>query len=383
MDTQFHFRGEVALAPVRTLRSRLPHINRLFAFIVVAPTLLASIYFGAMASDVYVSESHFSVRSTERQSAPGLGDLLKGAGFSRSLDDTYTVLDFMHSRDAVDGVDRKIPLKLAFGGNNIDIFSRFNGVGLDGSREALYRYFQSRINLDLDTTSSISTLRVNAFSADDAYKMNSLLLEMGERLVNELNERARQDMVHFATEEVARAEQQVRAAGDALTSFRDQKGVFDPERQSVLQMQGIAKLQEELFATNAQLSQVRSVSPQNPQVPILAHRAAEVQAEINAQMAKVAGGKASLNSKSAEYERLALARTLADKQLAASVASLELANNEARRKQLYLERIVQPNKPDVAIEPRRVRGIIATFLLGLICWGVLTLLLAGVREHRQ
>jgi capsular polysaccharide transport system permease protein len=46
-----------------------------------------------------------------------------------------------------------------------------------------------------------------------------------------------------------------------------------------------------------------------------------------------------------------------------------------------LERIVQPSRPDTALEPRRVRGVLATLGLGLIVWGVLTMLVAGVKEH--
>ena len=61
--------------------------------------------------------------------------------------------------------------------------------------------------------------------------------------------------------------------------------------------------------------------------------------------------------------------------------SLEEARNEARRKQAYVERIVQPSLPDEAQEPRRLRGIFATFVLGLIAWAILTMLLAGIREH--
>ena len=57
--------------------------------------------------------------------------------------------------------------------------------------------------------------------------------------------------------------------------------------------------------------------------------------------------------------------------------------NEAQRKQLYLERIVQPSLPDVAVEPRRLRNVLATFALGLVAWGVIGMLLAGVREHQQ
>ena len=116
---------------------------------------------------------------------------------------------------------------------------------------------------------------------------------------------------------------------------------------------------------------------------MLQKRVSTLQSEINKQMSKVAGGNASLTKKSAEYERLVLERGFAEKQLAAALVSLEQARNDAQRKQLYLERIVQPSKPDVAVEPRRLRAILTTLVLGLICWGIFTILLSGVREHRD
>ena len=67
----------------------------------------------------------------------------------------------------------------------------------------------------------------------------------------------------------------------------------------------------------------------------------------------------------------------------ARMTALQDAKNEALRKQAYVERIVQPNLPDYAIEPRRFRGIISTLLFCLVVWGVLTMLVAGVREHQQ
>jgi capsule polysaccharide export protein KpsE/RkpR len=39
--------------------------------------------------------------------------------------------------------------------------------------------------------------------------------------------------------------------------------------------------------------------------------------------------------------------------------------------------------PDEPEEPRRLRGIFATFVLGLVAWGVLSMLLAGIREHQD
>jgi capsule polysaccharide export protein KpsE/RkpR len=78
-----------------------------------------------------------------------------------------------------------------------------------------------------------------------------------------------------------------------------------------------------------------------------------------------------------------LTNDTASKRLAAAMVSLQDARNEALHQQAYIERIAQPNLPDEALEPRRLRGILATLALGLMAWGVLGMLLAGVREHRD
>ena len=89
-------------------------MNWLFILTVVVPTLLSVIYFGFIASDVYISESRFVVRSPERQTASPLGMLLKGTGFARSQDDSYTVQDFILSRDALKSLNEKLGFRKSF-----------------------------------------------------------------------------------------------------------------------------------------------------------------------------------------------------------------------------------------------------------------------------
>ena len=367
----------------RSFKKRLQGLNLLFLLTVAAPTALALVYFGLMASDVYLSESRFVVRSPERQVATGLGALLKGAGFSRAQDDSYTVHDYVLSRDALKEINDKLAIGKAFASNQVDIFSRFGGIDFDTSFEALHRYYQKKIDVQQDTASSITTLTVRAYTAQDAQSINQKLLDLSEGLVNRLNERGRQDLIRSAASEVADAETKSKAAALALSAYRNAKGVVDPERQATVQLQQVAKLQDELIATKTQLAQLKAFTPQNPQIQSLQLRAKTLQAEMDTETTKVTGGERSLANKAADFQRLALEREFADKQLASAMASLELARNEAQRKQVYLERIVQPSLPDTALEPRRLRSILATFVLGLIAWGILTMLLAGVREHQD
>jgi len=52
--------------------------HRLFTGIVVIPTLIASLYYGIIASDIYISESQFVVRAPDKPTVTGLGAVLQG-----------------------------------------------------------------------------------------------------------------------------------------------------------------------------------------------------------------------------------------------------------------------------------------------------------------
>jgi capsular polysaccharide transport system permease protein len=366
------------------LRDRLPRVSPIFLGTVIVPTLLATAYFGLIASDVYISESRFIVRSPQRPVQAGaLGSFLQSTGITHSQDDTYAVQDFITSRDALRQLDQNLSLAKMFSQPDIDFLNRFGALEWDRSFETLYRYYKRRVSVEYDTTSSISTLTVSAFAAADANQINDLLLGMSEKLVNQMSERARQDIVRYAEGEVDRAERRATGAAVALAAFRNRNVVVDPEKQSTFQLQQVSKLQDELIGTRTQVAQLRKVTPDSPQIPILQTKIDTLQSAIDTETAKVTGERGSLSGKAAAYERVELEREFADKQLAIALAALEAARNEAQHQQLYLDRIVQPNLPDIAIEPRRSRSIVIVLLLGLLAWGILTLLVASIREHMQ
>lgn len=357
--------------------------NRLFLATTFLPTFTAVVYYGILASDVYVSEAHFVVRTPDKQMSSSLGMLFKGAGFSKAEDDSYSVQDFILSRDASSELDKRLAVRKDFSSSKVDIFSRFSGLDRDDSDEEFYRYYKKMVNVQLDSASSITTLTTHAFTAKDAYMINKSLLAMAEELVNKLNERARQDMIRYALDEVDDAKKAADKATLALADYRNKNRVIDPEKQSTIPLQQIAKLQDDLIATRTQILQIEILAKDNPQLPVLRQRVGALESEIDAESQQVAGGQLSLADKAATFQRLELNKEFTEKMLASALGSLDQARSEARRKQLYLEYIVQPSMPDKAIEPRRLRIIGGVFVLGLIVWGILSILLAGVKEHHD
>ncbi|WP_374282470.1 hypothetical protein [Novosphingobium sp.] len=348
---------------------------------VLIPTLCAALYYGLLASDVYVSQAKFVVRSPEKPTGTGLGVLLKSAGFTNAGDEIYAAKEFVASRDALQSLDKDGTVRKAYGSPAVSLFDRFDPLGLDGSFEALYRYYSKKVAIEHDSASSVTTLTVRAYTPREAQMLNERLLEMAEATVNRLNERGRQDLIRYAQREVDEAQSASRAAALALSAYRNQQGVVDPEKQAAVQLQMISKLQDELISTKTELVQLQQFAPRNPQLEVLRTRVRSLGTQIDEELGKVAGGRKSLSSTAAQYQRLVVESQFADKQLAGAMSSLEEARNEARRKQAYVERIVQPNLPDEALEPRRLRSILASIIVGLALWGVLSMLLSSIKEH--
>jgi capsular polysaccharide transport system permease protein len=295
----------------------------------------------------------------------------------------FTVQKYILSRDAMKVLDQEQHIKSAFQSGSIDFLNRFSGFGQDDSQERFYLYYGKNIvDAALDTDSPIVTLSTHAFNADLAWNMNKRLLELSERIVNQMNERARADLINAARRDVDLAKEDDRVATVALARYRNSAGVIDPERQSSIPLEQAGKLQDDLITTRLQIAQMERLSPANPGLPTLKDRAALLQQAIDQVNQRVAGEPGgSLASKAVEYQRLKLEKEVADKILAGAITLLDQARVEAGRKQLYIERISEPSLPDHAMSPRRGRNILATFLLGLILWGVLTIVIGGVKEH--
>lgn len=361
----------------------LSSAGMLFWLCVAVPTSLSMLYFGLLASDVYVSESRFVVRSPKKPSVPGVGMLLETAGFSNGSDEMRAAQGFIGSRDALRALETDGLARRAWENDRIFLLNRFNPFGLDGSFEQLFLYYAGKVDAEFDSETGLTTLKARAFTPQVSQAINLRLLEQAERLVNQLNDRSQGDLVVFAQREVTEAQGKARTAALALASYRNRAGVIDPERQATVQLQMVSKLQDELIGARMQLAQLVAAAGDNPQIPLLKLRVAGLQAAIAEQMGAVAGGSGSLSGAAAQYQRLQLEREFADRQLSVALATLQDARNEARRQRAYVERVAQPSQPDNAMEPRRMRGILSVLIAGLVMWGVLSMLLAGVREHRD
>jgi len=356
-------------------------LNIWFWALVGLPTLVAGVYYFALASDLYMSEVKFVVHGPTKGTPNTLSAMLQSAGTTVS-EDTYAVHDYLMSRDAVRRLEREDDLRALLGRPEGDFITRFPGTLFwRKDFEALYKSYSHFVSVDIDSSSGVSTLQVKAYRPEDAQRVAQALLGFGEQLVNALNARARDDALAVFQREVDNTEQDIGKIQSQLTAYRIKAKMLDPKSASVGPVELLAQMNSQLASAQAQLTEIVKNAPNSPQIPLVRTRIASLQKLIAEERAKITGDNDSVVTALSEYERLDVQRTLAEKTLASALTSLEAARLEAQRQQLYIETITQPNLADYPLYPKRLTSFASVTATCLLTYGIAWLLVAGIREH--
>jgi capsular polysaccharide transport system permease protein len=357
--------------------------RRWFLLFVIFPTLLAAIYYGFFASDVYVSESRFVIKSPDqkRSSTSTLANLIQTTGLSGGQEQANEVLAYVRSRDALKALQKDPDIRAKFSMSGVDFLSRFPRPFSDGSFEALYKFYNNMADASLDHETSVAVISVKAFTPLDAYQINRRLLELSEALVNRLNARAQSKGIAEAQRQVELATERAKAARVALAQYRNAQALIDPAKQTVGVLEISNSLTAQRAALQAQLEQVQRVTPNNPSISALRSSVKAVSDQIAAQDSRIVGGSGGIASKIGGYENLLVEQEFATENLNVANAALVQARAEAQRQQFYLERVVDPNVPDSPALPKRLIRIIVVFAAATCLYFVGWMLVAGIVEH--
>lgn len=357
--------------------------HRWFALFVVFPVLLSVVYYGFVASDQYVSESRFVIKSPgQRQSQySSLANLIQTTGLTTGQEQANEVLEYIHSRNALEALQKRIDLRAKFMSSQIDWLSRFPAPWDEDAFEDLFKYYGKAVIARIDSETGVVVLETKAFSPKDAHDLNASLLTLSEDLVNRLNDRAQNRSIAENQKRLVEAETRLRNARIALRQYRNSEELLDPAKQATGVLEVTNRLVGEQAALRAQLELIERMAPNNPSIPTLRNRIASIGNQIAAQSGRAVGTQSGIASKLAGYENLAVEQEFATQMLQASNTALEQARIETQKQQFYLERVVEPNTPDLPLLPKRIRQIL-TIAIGSIClYFIGWMLLAGIREH--
>lgn len=380
------------LSPLLKIR----HLIMIAGFIalVAIPSTLASLYLAFVAQDQYHSSASFAVRSIS--SSVGASDIL--GVFSQStatstVADSYILIDYLLSERMLEDVDAKFDLDSVYAPRGGDYYF---GLAAGEPIEDKVNYWRQMVTINFDHTSGILQLQVKAFDPKKAQEIANYILAKSEQLINELSDKAHDETLRLAREEIGIAEKRLTDARMALREFRDVSQDVDPVEGAKLAVQLVAGMERELAKLNADLEVARSqMAEDTPRIRVIKTQIAALESRIEAEKQRLGSGMAGtktarttqdltgsdVSGRLQLYEKLELEREFGERAYAAALASLEKARMDATSKQRYLAVFIQPTLSQMAQYPSRLLSAFLVLLGGLFVWGMGTLIYYNIRDR--
>jgi len=177
------------------VRSGLASVSvpRYTTYATLVACALALLYWSALASDRFVSESRIVMPRSDVAGAPSLdlGSLLTSSvGGGRS--DQLLLRDYLMSTDMLNRLDKALDLRGHFSDTRRDILSRM--WGKDVPQEWFYRYFQSRVSIEYDDYAGVLVIRAQAYDPKMAHAIDGMLVDEAERYAQIQDLKARRSL---------------------------------------------------------------------------------------------------------------------------------------------------------------------------------------------
>ena len=368
-------------------RIRLGFVGWSFIAAVLIPAFVIFVYNALIASREYVTEAHFTIRAgAENRSTISdvVSTMTSWAGIASSgstTQDMFIASDYIRSSTIIEDIGGKARLAAFYSRPEIDWIGRLDP---EGTLERMSRYWRKKVSAVIDTPSSVVTVRVRAYSPEDAVTLASAVLERSEALINDISDRIRRDALNRAENEVKLAQQRLEKARAELLVFRRQNNIIDPELSAKSMSETLAKLVRERIQLDYMRSSVSgSMSRDAPSQRVLASQIASLDAQIQQVQGQLTGKdqEATLANQISGFENLSLSVQFGERLYAISQASYEKARVEAERQQLYLVVINRPSLPERAYYPRILLDTGLVAIAAFILWGMIALIVAWVRDH--
>jgi capsular polysaccharide transport system permease protein len=342
---------------------------------------LSVVYYGFLASDQYQSEARFTVRSAI--AALGKDQLAKVTGLpsAKIVQDTQIVTNYIHSREIIDFLEKKISLRAIYSNSSIDYRSRLTN---DAKAEDLLKYWDDMVAVKVSPSSGIITVTVRAFSPGEAQRILKAIILASESMVNDVNKRMWQDVIATAEANLKDATENLQAAQAHLQSSRQAAGILDVASSAQVLSTLTAKIQSEKMKLEQQYdSNLASVSSEAPQMKVLRNEIQSKEKQLATlanQLAGTSESSKSLANISVDLSQAELNVSLGQKQFASSVGTLEQVQFVSRQQLLYLDAFLQPTYADSSEFPRRGFSIAAVAALSLLLWAALLGIVSMLRN---
>ena len=355
------------------------HAKTVFVIIFV----LLSLYFLVVKSELYESRTALMVRDLSQASpVSSLGLGLLGVGSSSQLQDSMVVQEYLLSLDMFLLLDKKFALIEHYKSDNIDIVER---MFKDATMEQSLEFYRKRLLINYDEVSGLLHLSYAHTDPKIAQEILQFLVQRVELELNEFNRRKAKKQLKFVKIEHDKNKKNMNNSLVILEKYQNEHLLLDPKNEATSSSAIIANLEATLTKKNIEYKTKSSyLNANNYEVVALKTEIKEIKSSLsNAKKSLISSSKGGLNKVMFEYEKLKMQVEFDTEIYKNSLIQLETTKLDVLKEAKTLSVVSKPNLPDGYTYPNKPKVFITIIIVMLLMYGIFSMLLAIVRDHKE
>ncbi|MFC3121958.1 lipopolysaccharide biosynthesis protein [Agaribacter flavus] len=358
-----------------------------YKLIVLLPCVLTLIFLAFIASPRYESTTLLMVEQPDAGATltPELA-LLSSMSGAKATTDNELVKAYIFSNDMLQYLEATYSFSEHYSDKRLDFFSRLEE---DASLETRHAYFTKRISADIDVTSGIISVNVQAFTPEYAQLLAKAIATRAEWYINKIGHDLAKAQLSFVQTEHDRVEEKLQQAQNKLLQFQRQYNLIDPEAELAALQQITFGLESQIAAKKAELNALKS-SMSSSAPPVV--QASEQLISLEQQLAEERQRLTSSNLENSDSTDTPVNQILnqftdfkidlefALESYSASKISLEKSRIEAYRQLKYLVVIDSAFLPEDNTYPKVFYSTLLVFVFLNLIFGIGKLIIATVDE---
>ena len=337
----------------------------IFWIVVGIPNLLSLLYFGVIASPVFISNASVLVFKPQ-QGSFNLVSLLSGATEGESFEGAYVLQKYITSWDEYRNLSGKIDLARNY--SEGDMVSRYGGMTTLFRKDevALWHFYQQYTDIKVNEKNNIVTVQVKGSSPEFTYAVGEQILRDAIVHIDAMNQQMERDYVDNAKKSRSEIQAALERDETALADYRAKIGVFNPDSHYTAQLNLLTSLEASRANLDSQYQAFTSATPNSPVAQNMLKSRASISQKIDAIRTDIRN----LAEEDAHYHALTMARDNDAGLLKEVDVAVQEAGLNSIKSKYYLEVISPVSNPHSPELPRRLEWIAGIALVSLLLWSL-------------
>ncbi|GEM_PF-4153129 len=327
-------------------------LARLIAFVVPLALLWLWLTFGY--THRYATVTQFVLRNHQDASGMMLGDAALLGASGANQQDLHLIREYILSPNLLETLDQELGLRATYSSSSVLPPQRLDS---DASFHAFLEHYRSLLKITIDTTSSIMTLEIEGYDAEQVFKQSQATLTAAEAYVNRVSKEIAERQTASAHQHLEKAREDRAEKNRRLLEFQKQNSTFMPSRDSASALALIGGLEGALASEKARFASMSGLLAANAPAVI------ESRAKIDALENQIATERSRLiqesptdsmafNQMLATFQLIQLDLELATKSYSEALAALQRAQITAAENLKALVIVASATLPEKPAYPR-------------------------------